>query len=52
MRVNKRADWYRCLDANDNQYGVAQLAICDQQGLLRYLQRYSHRLPQGISEIF
>lgn len=52
MRVNKREDWYRCLDANDDRYGVACLAICDQQALLIYLQRNSYRLPQGMNEIW
>lgn len=52
MRVNKRADWYRALDANDKQYGVAKIAIADQRRLLRYLERYSHRLPDGADQIF
>ncbi|MCI8335642.1 MAG: hypothetical protein HFI72_00540 [Peptococcaceae bacterium] len=52
MRVNNVTDWCRALDANDRQYGVANLAICDQTALLGYLQRHSHLLPQWAGEVF
>ena len=52
MRVNNSAAWMRALDANDPQYGVANLAICDQQVLLAYLKKYYYQLPEGVNEVF
>ena len=52
MRVNNGKDWCRALDPNDRQYGVERLAICDQTALVRHLARHSHRLPEGIDQVF